>query len=131
MKSKVLALFLGWLVPGVGHLYAGKRQKAVIFFVAIMAAAFLGLVLGSGRNVYFRLNHYQFYAEIGNGLFTVVASVWMFVRQAQPIESTASAGALAGIVPIADLYLMVAGLLNAIVAANAFDTVAAEARRAK
>jgi len=129
MKNKYAALFLGWLVPGLGHFYAGRRQKAAVFFIAIMASTAAGLVFGGFRNVYFRLDHYQFYAEIGNGFLTLFASSVMGLIHARPIESMTDGGALAGIVPIADLYLMIAGLLNFVVAANAFDTVAQEARR--
>ena len=128
MKSKYTALFLGWLVPGLGHFYAGKRKKGLVFLVAITASAALGLILGGFRNCYFQPDHYQFYAELGNGFFTLVASAAMKLSGARVIESTATAGGLAGIIPIADLYLMVAGLLNFIVAANAFDTVAAQTR---
>jgi len=128
MKSKYIALLLGWLVPGLGHFYAGKRKKGAIFFAAIMASAAVGLALGAFRNCYFEVEHYQIYAEAGNGLVTLAASAAMWILRAQPIEVTATAGDLAGIVPIADLYLMVAGLLNYIVAANAFDIVAGELR---
>lgn len=124
MKSKHIALFLGWLVPGAGHLYAGVAWKAAIFFVAIMGAAVAGLAMGEFRSVYFAPTHYQFYAEIGNGLFTTVAALAMKIRHAQPIEATATGSFLSGRLPIADLYLMVAGLLNFVVAANAYDAVA-------
>lgn len=131
MKSKYIALLLGWLVPGLGHYYAGKERKAAIFFVAIMASTIAGFVLGGFRSVYFQPDHYQFYAEVGNGLFTVGVSFFMQILHLRPIEATASAASLAGPVAIADLYLMVAGLLNMVVAANAFDVVAAQSRQAK
>jgi TM2 domain-containing membrane protein YozV len=131
MKSKYTALILGWLVPGLGHFYAGKRQKGIVFLVAIMASAITGLAIGNFRNVYFAADHYQFYAEIGNGLFTLAGSFLMKVSRTAPIESAANAAFLAGIAPIGDLYLMVAGLLNFIVAANAFDVVAAANRGTK
>lgn len=128
-KSKYAALFLGWLVPGLGHAYAGKRWKAAILFVAITASAFTGLALGRFRNVYFAPRHYQFYAEIGNGLFTVAASAAMKAGGAVPVESSADGGYLANRLPLADLYLMIAGLLNFVAAANAFDVLARRERR--
>jgi len=128
MKSKYMALFLGWLVPGMGHIYAGKRQKGIIFFVAIAGAAVTGIALGRFRNVYFAPDHYQFYAEVGNGLFTLLASLAMAVTRRAPAETVMSAAQLADTVPVADLYCMIAGLLNFVVAANAFDAAAAESR---
>ncbi len=121
MKNKYVALFLGWLVPGLGHLYIGKRWKAAVFFTALMGAAWAGLAMGHFRNVYFAARHYQQYAEIGNGLFTIVAGLAMRLAQTVPVEETGRGAYLAGTLPIADLYLMVAGLLNYVVAANAFD----------
>ncbi len=128
MKNKYTALLLGWLVPGFGHAYLGLWWKACVFFVAITASAAAGLALGYGRNVYFVADHYQFYAEIGNGLFTLLASAVMRIGHFPAIETTAHGGLLAGRLPIADLYLMVAGLLNLVIAANAFDTAARQNR---
>ncbi len=90
-----------------------------------------GLALGGWRNVYFTPTHFQFYAEIGNGLFTLAACIAMKVTGTAPIEATASAADLAGRMPIADLYLMVAGLLNFVVAANAYDVAAEDAKGSK
>ena len=124
VKNKYTALFLGWLVPGLGHIYAGKRWKGAVIFSVIMAASLVGLAMGRFRSVYFAAAHYQFYAEIGNGLFTIVAALVMKATGAVAIEHTARGGYLAGTLPIADLYLMVAGLLNFVAAANAFDLAA-------
>jgi hypothetical protein len=126
MKNKYAALFLGWLVPGLGHIYAGKKWKGAILFAALMTSAMVGVCLGRFQNVYFAPTHYQFYAEIGNGLFTMAISTVARVLSAAPIERTAHGGYLANMLPIADLYLMMAGLLNFVAAANAFDLVARE-----
>ena len=124
MKNRFVALLLGWLVPGLGHWYAGCRWKAVAFCAAIYASALVGWAMGDFRNVYYEPNHYQFYAEVGNGLFTLAVSAAMHITRSVPAEATAQGAKLAVILPIGDLYLMLAGLLNAIVAANAFDTAA-------
>lgn len=123
-KNKYAALFLGWLIPGLGHVYAGKRWAGVVIFVAITAASFTGLALGHFRNVYFATDHWPFLAEVGNGLFVLVTSAAAKITSTVPIERTTDGGYLAHILPIADLYLMVAGLLNFVTAANAFDLVA-------
>jgi len=129
MKNKYAAFFLGWLIPGLGHIYIGNRWKAAVFFIAIMASAVAGVSMGQFHNVYYAADHYQFYAEIGNGLFTIVGSFMAAALHAAPIEMTAPAATLAGTLPVADLYLMLAGLLNFIIAANAFDSAAAGRRR--
>jgi len=47
LKNPFLAAFLAWLVPGLGHWYQGRREKAVLFFVCIMSVFLFGCYLGS------------------------------------------------------------------------------------
>ncbi len=126
MKNKYVALLLGWLVPGLGHCYAGVKWKGAVLFLVITASSCTGLAMGRFRNVYFEPDYYQFYAQIGNGLFTLAIATAARLSSITPIERTASGAYLAGTLPIADLYLMIAGLLNFVAAANAFDLVAHE-----
>ena len=51
LKDNLLAAFLAWLLPGLGHWYQGRRAKAVLFFVMIMGVYVFGLYLGSDREV--------------------------------------------------------------------------------
>jgi hypothetical protein len=59
LKDPVMAAFLAWLIPGLGHLYQGRKAKAVLFFVCIMGIFCYGVYLGGdnelgyGRAVYF------------------------------------------------------------------------------
>ena len=50
--SRGLAAVLGFLIPGAGHLYQGRRLKGGIFAVCILTTFFAGLVLGEGQPVY-------------------------------------------------------------------------------
>jgi len=58
LKDPVLAAFLAWLLPGLGHYYQGRTAKAVLFFVCILGTFFYGVYLGGsgelgwGRVVY-------------------------------------------------------------------------------
>ena len=51
LKDPILAAFLAWLIPGLGHAYQGRWAKAVLFFVCIMGTFAYGLYLGSDREV--------------------------------------------------------------------------------
>ena len=51
LKDPVLAAFLAWLIPGLGHLYQGRLVKAALFFVMIMGTFVFGAYLGSGQGV--------------------------------------------------------------------------------
>jgi hypothetical protein len=49
LKDPALAAFLGWLIPGLGHWYQGRRAKAVLYFVCIMGVFVYGLYLSSSN----------------------------------------------------------------------------------
>lgn len=51
LKDPGLAAFLGWLVPGLGHLYQGRTAKGILFFVCIMGTFIYGVYLGGDREV--------------------------------------------------------------------------------
>lgn len=40
-----LAAVLAWLVPGAGHLYLGRRSRATVFFLVVLASVLLGTLL--------------------------------------------------------------------------------------
>lgn len=44
MKKAAISCFLTWLVPGMGHLYLGKKLSAAVFFCTIHAAFILGFI---------------------------------------------------------------------------------------
>jgi hypothetical protein len=46
------AAFLGYLVPGLGHIYQGRVGKGVLFMVCLYVLFFYGMYLGQGKNVY-------------------------------------------------------------------------------
>ena len=49
LKNPLLAAILAWLVPGLGHWYQGRKEKAILFFVCIMSVFLFGCYLGSDR----------------------------------------------------------------------------------
>jgi hypothetical protein len=85
LKDPVLAAFLAWLIPGLGHLYQGRTAKAALFFVCIMGTFLYGLYLGSsrelgwGRVVYFSWRtgdkRLYYFCQVGVGLPALPALV--------------------------------------------------------
>jgi len=51
LKDPMLAAFLAWLVPGLGHLYQHRHGKAVLFFICIMSTFVYGLYLGGSEEL--------------------------------------------------------------------------------
>lgn len=52
LRSRPLAAFLAWLVPGLGHAYQGRYTKAATFAVCILSAWIVGFALGGQHVVY-------------------------------------------------------------------------------
>jgi hypothetical protein len=110
----VLLCLAAWLVPGAGHLWMGRRQKAIVFLLALPSMFLAGLLL-HGRIFPFELS------EPLVGLAAVanfgVGVPWMIARML---------GAGGGVVTAAsyeygNCFLIVAGLLNFLVMLDAFD----------
>jgi len=77
LKDPALAAFLAWLLPGLGHLYQGRKAKAALFFVCILGTFAYGLYLGGsqelgwGRTVFFRWKpekRLAYLCQVGIGL---------------------------------------------------------------
>lgn len=116
MKTKsVIALILGWFLPGLGHILLKKYAKAVIFFICISAMTALGLLMG-GKVYAFQtenpLTILAFFSEIGNGAFYLLSRLLEF-GGGDLTRATYEFGTA---------YIAGAGLLNYLVALDAFDT---------
>jgi hypothetical protein len=115
MKIKgAVAMVLGWAVPGLGHAVQKKYWRALLFFVSIFAMTGLGLAMG-GRVYPFQTDNpltiLAFFADIGNGLFYVLARVYHW-----------GGGDLArATFEFGTAYIAGAGLLNFLVAIDAYD----------
>jgi hypothetical protein len=105
---------VSWLVPGAGHLMLGRRQKAIIFFVALTAMFGIGLALNG------RLPAFDFsdplvglaaVANLGMGIPYFIARV---LGLGQGIVTAAS-------YEYGNTFLIVSGLLNMLVAIDAYD----------
>lgn len=109
-----LVFFLSWLVPGLGHLLQKRRLKAAVFFLSIVILLALGIVMqGKFYNtaVMHPLLLLGFAADLGNGLF------YFLIK----LLGLASGAIAAPTFHYGTAYMATAGLLNYLVALNAFD----------
>lgn len=105
---------LAWLIPGAGHLIAGRRQKGLIFLVA------LPLMFGIGLWLQGRL----FPLEISDPLVFLGAIANRGIGAPYFIAKLMDAGAgtvTAVSYEYGNTFLMTAGLLNFLVILDAFD----------
>jgi hypothetical protein len=71
-----MLMALGWLVPGLGHFLLGRRLRAAVFALVILAAFAIGLVL-DGELIMPRhgdpLSYLAAVAVVGNGVLFFLA----------------------------------------------------------
>lgn len=107
-------LLSGWLIPGLGHLIQRKFLRGLIFFFCISGMAWLGLAMG-GKIYSFQLENpltvLAFFADLGNLLLYVFSRLFA-LGQGFLERPTFEFGTA---------YLAGAGLLNYLVALDAFD----------
>jgi hypothetical protein len=111
--NHVLICAAGWLVPGLGHLWLGRR-KGLIFLVVVPAMFALGLFL-EGR---------IFPVEFSQPLVALAALANMGIGLPFFIARGMGYGAgnvIAVTYEYGNTFLIVAGLLNALVVIDAFD----------
>lgn len=109
---------LAWLVPGAGHIWQGRLTRGLILGSVIWIMFFAGALLGG--HLYSILDassagmlSYVFgFCNLGAGLLYVLARSAEIAVKEQANLSTAEYG---------NVFLMVAGLLNYLLALDAFD----------
>ena len=110
----VLLCLAAWAVPGAGHLWLGRREKGIVFLIALTLMFVIGLLL-QGRVFPFDwtepLVALAALADIGLGL------PWLIVRVAG-----AGAGNVTAVTyEYGNCFLIVSGLLNSLVILDAYD----------
>ena len=111
---RVLLCVAAWAVPGAGHLWLRKPQKAAVFFVALLSMFGIGLAL-HGRLFPFDLSEplvaLAALANLGLGL------PWIVARALDAGSGTVTAVTY----EYGNCFMIVAGLLNFLVVLDAFD----------
>ena len=110
----VLLCIASWALPGVGHLWLGRRSKGLVLLVALPLMFAIGLVI-RGRLFPFDLSDplvaLAAVADLGIGLTYFIASGLGY-----------GAGDVRAVTyEYGNAFLIVAGLLNLLVAIDAFD----------
>lgn len=112
--SLVLLCLGAWLVPGAGHLWLGRRQKGVIFLLALPLMFVTGIWL-RGRIFPFELSEplvaLAAAANVGIGL------PWFLARMLDIGGGVVTAATY----EYGNCFMIVAGLLNCLVILDAFD----------
>ena len=111
-----------WLLPGAGHFLQGRTQKAVVFSVALVAMFTVGLLSG-GR--FFPLQ------PSDPLVFLEALAEWMLglPRLVAGLAGLGAGDVTAATYEYGNTFLIVAGLLNALVVLDAIDFARERQRR--
>jgi hypothetical protein len=113
----VIYMVLGWFVPGLGHILQKKIARGIVFLVSILAMTAMGLAMG-GKIYPFQtenpLTILAFFADIGNG------AVYLLSR----LLPLGVGDLKLATFEFGTAYIAGAGLLNFLIALDAFDIAA-------
>ncbi len=143
LKNPPTAAFLAWLVPGLGHIYQGRRAKGILYMVCILGLFFTGLALGEGKNVFWRWTspsqdsenfRFSYFCQFFVGLPALPALIQatlakygsgtvLFGYLAEPplVELNALHAKYGKLVEVGWVYTVIAGLLNILAIFDAYE----------
>jgi hypothetical protein len=109
--------FISWLVPGLGHVLQGRLVRGAVSGAAIVLMFVFGIMIGGHiyglRDANEGLLSSLFgLCDLGSGVLYLFARLAGLAINERPEQATAEYGSV---------FLMVAGLLNLILALDAFD----------
>lgn len=107
-------LFLSWLFPGMGHIVQKKYLKGVVFLVGILLLLIFGLLMEGklyDTQQFHPLLILGFLGDLGSGSFYFIIKI-LGLGKGNIEAVTYHYGTT---------YLVTAGLINYLVALNAFD----------
>ena len=110
----LVAMALAWAIPGAGHLWLGRRQKGLVFLLALPVMFGLGLGL-EGALAPFDPSQplvlLAAFAELGNGVPYLLAAL-AGLGEGRVVAATFEYG---------NTFLIVSGLLNMLICLDAYD----------
>jgi len=110
-----LGIVLGWLVPGLGHLYMKRHVHGALYALCIGGLFAAGLLLARGTAVNFEIHPWYFTCQAFAGPVTFMLE---FLRGPEAINLGESVGILehqTGVV-----YVATAGVLNLVTLAELY-----------
>jgi TM2 domain-containing membrane protein YozV len=111
----VVSMLLAWAIPGSGHLYLGRRGRAIVFFVIVVTLFVVGLsiegslyTLSSSRGSWLRAM--ASYASMGSGFLYFLAS-----------RKGAAGNIVSDTFEYGSTFMLTAGLMNLLLVLDCYD----------
>jgi len=120
VRRPFAVLLAAWLVPGAGHYLLGQRGRGAAFFAAIVVTFAIGLAITGGSACSPSEHPVAFVAQVFAGLPALVPAALEYIRGAAAHSSRLS-NAVVAVIDLGLLFTMIAGLLNLLLAEDAYE----------
>jgi hypothetical protein len=142
LRNPLVAAFLAYLIPGLGHLYQGRKGKAILYASCILGLFLMGMAMGEGKIVYWRwvspFNSDKFCLYYPGQFFVGLPALpaliqatlhhyghepifWGFMAEPSQIVLNGLHPRLGKLVEIGTIYTTIAGLLNILAIYDAYE----------
>lgn len=113
-RSSAIAFMLGWILPGLGQVYIGRKRAGYIIMGCVLAAFLFGLFCTSWYTITINENPFYFFGHFGS--FPAFVHSMLVTRRAEPNPNLPFV-----FYEIGQLYACVASLLGYVAALNALS----------
>jgi len=110
-RSPALPVLLTWLVPGLGHLYQGRKLRGILVFVSLVGLLMLGTLLAESSNLSRERHYYYWGGQVMAGLpALLLQAAWgarpvvSHIRYAEAGLVIASVGGMLNVMALLDVY---------------------------
>ena len=133
-RAPLMLLVAAWLVPGLGHFLLGKRQRALVFGLVVLASFATGVLVGGELGTPQEASPFSWLATIaccGNGVLYLVRLLWVngldLVNWSNfPYQLHGGGSAIAAGFSYGNTFLYTAGLMNLLAVLDASDIARGE-----
>ena len=133
-KAPPLLLVAAWLVPGLGHYLLGKRRRALVFGLVVVACFVTGVLVDGELGTPRESSPFSWLATIaccGNGALYFLRLLWLngldlISSSAFPYELQGGGDPVAAGFAYGNTFLYTAGLMNLLTVLDASDIARGE-----
>ncbi|MHC4390011.1 MAG: DUF6677 family protein [Planctomycetota bacterium] len=111
----LVCLLAGWILPGGGHFLQGRTRRGIEYFCAVTFTFAIGLAITKGACVSYDQHQFAFYFQVLTGIPAFVGLMVDGTRGGMPHDS------IVAVLDLGMLFTMIAGILNLLIAFDAFD----------